>query len=72
MGTVEGCTLCVHRVDKGEAPACVSACAKSGAAMLFGDVADPASEISKVVATFATMQIRGDLGTDPGVRYRNL
>jgi tetrathionate reductase subunit B len=24
MGTVEGCTLCVHKVDRGEMPACVS------------------------------------------------
>ncbi|WP_333824410.1 sulfate reduction electron transfer complex DsrMKJOP subunit DsrO [Pinisolibacter sp.] len=72
MGTVEGCTLCVHRVDKGQAPACVEACAKSGGAIMFGDIADPNSEISKVIATYATMQIRGDLGVDPGVRYRNL
>jgi molybdopterin-containing oxidoreductase family iron-sulfur binding subunit len=72
MGTVEGCTLCVHRVDKGVAPACVEACAKSGGAIMFGDIADPNSEISKVIATYATMQIRGDLGVDPGVRYRNL
>ena len=72
MGTVEGCTLCVHRVDKGQAPACVEACAKVGGAIMFGDIADPKSEISKVIATYATMQIRGDLGVDPGVRYRNL
>ena len=72
MGTVESCTLCVHRVDKGQTPACVEACATVGGAMLFGDLADPKSEISQRVATFATMQIRGDLGLDPGVRYRNL
>ncbi len=72
MGTVESCTLCVHRVDKGQTPACVEACATVGGAMLFGDLADPKSEIAQRVATFATMQIRGDLGTDPGVRYRNL
>ena len=72
MGTVEGCTLCVHRVDKGEVPACVQACAQTGGAILFGDIADPNSEISKVIATYATIQIRGDLGVDPGVRYRNL
>ena len=71
--TVEGCTFCVHRVDRGEAPACVEACAdKGGGAMLFGDLADPDSEISKRVATYATRQIRADLGLDPGVRYRNL
>ena len=30
-GCVEGCTLCVHRVDKGDkAPACVEACTEAG------------------------------------------
>ncbi len=72
VGTVESCTLCVHRVDRGEAPACVTACASSGRAILFGDLSDPTSEIAQAVATVATKQIRGDLGVDPGVRYRNL
>jgi tetrathionate reductase subunit B len=72
-GTVESCTLCVHRVDEGRSPACVEACpAEGGGAMLFGDINDPASEISKRIAKYATRQIRGDLGTDPVVRYQNL
>ena len=72
-GTVEGCTMCVHRVDKGLSPACVDACASDGGkAMLFGDLNDPESEISKRVATYATQQIRVDLGTNPGIRYRNI
>ena len=72
-GTVESCTLCVHRVDSDRLPACVEACSDSGGgAMLFGDLNDPGSEISKRVATYATQQIRADLGLNPGVRYRNL
>ncbi len=72
-GTVESCTLCVHRVDAGRQPACVEACGKhGGGAMLFGDLKDPDSEISKRVSQYATQQIRADLGLDPGVRYRNL
>jgi len=72
-GTVESCTLCVHRVDAGDAPACVAACSAAGReAMLFGDLADPDSEISRRVAAYATTRIRADLGTDPGVFYRNL
>jgi len=39
---------------------------------LFGDLKDPESEISKRVASYATRQIRADLGLDPGVRYQNL
>ncbi len=72
-GTVESCTLCVHRIDAGGTPACVEACsADGGGAMLFGDLNDPESEISKRIARYPTTQIRADLGTDPGVRYRNL
>jgi len=72
-GTVESCTLCVHRVDAGGQPACVEACSDTGGgAMLFGDLKDPDSEISQRVAKFATQQIRADLGLNPGVRYRNL
>lgn len=72
-GCVESCTLCVHRVDSGGTPACVEACAKTGNhAMIFGDLNDPASEISKRVATYRTTRIRDDLGTDPGVHYQNI
>ncbi len=72
-GTVESCTMCVHRIDDDRQPACVEACnSKGGGAMLFGDLNDPDSEISKRVATYATQQIRADLGLNPGVRYRGL
>jgi molybdopterin-containing oxidoreductase family iron-sulfur binding subunit len=72
-GTVESCTLCVHRVDANQQPACVEACNDTGGgAMLFGDLNDPDSEISIRISKFASQQIRADLGTDPGVRYRGL
>jgi len=72
-GTVESCTLCVHRIDEDRQPACVEACSDTGGgAMLFGDLNDPDSEISKRVAMYATQQIRADLGLNTGVRYRNL
>jgi molybdopterin-containing oxidoreductase family iron-sulfur binding subunit len=72
-GCVEGCTLCVHRIDKGGAPACVEACERAGHhAMLFGDLNDPNSAIAKRVREVATMQLRADLRLDPGVRYQGL
>lgn len=72
-GTVESCTLCVHRIDANQQPACVEACSDTGGgAMLFGDLNDPDSEISKRVAKYASQQIRADLGLNPGIRYRNL
>lgn len=72
-GTVESCTLCVHRVDRGDQPACVEKCGTEGkGALMFGDLNDETSEISKRIAQFATKQIRADLGLNPGVRYQNL
>jgi len=69
-GCVEGCTLCVHRVDRDGTPACVEACAKAGhEAMLFGDLNDPDSVIARRVRALSTRQLRADLRLDPGVRY---
>jgi molybdopterin-containing oxidoreductase family iron-sulfur binding subunit len=68
-GTVEACTLCVHRIDAGKLPACVEACASTGkGAMLFGDLNDKSSAIAKAVAGLGGTAIRADLGTEPGVR----
>jgi len=43
-GKSSKCTLCAHRIDKGERPACVDACPSE--ALIFGDLDDPNSEIS--------------------------
>ncbi len=72
-GTVEGCTLCVHRVDRGGVPACVEACRDAAhGAILFGDLADPASPIAQRLAQYPSRRIRADLGLDPGIHYRGL
>lgn len=72
-GTVEACTMCVHRIDDKRLPACVETCGKTGhKAMLFGDLNDPQSEIAKRVATYVTTQIRADLRTDPAIRYQGI
>ena len=72
-GTVESCTMCVHRIDADRLPACVEACAaEGGGAMLFGDLNDPTSAIAIAVARQASEQIRADLGLNTGVRYQNL
>jgi molybdopterin-containing oxidoreductase family iron-sulfur binding subunit len=60
----------VHRIDRGEGPACVQACAEAGhGAILFGDLNDPDSEIAKAVARHTARQVREDLNLDTGVRY---
>jgi len=72
-GTVESCTMCVHRVDVGGTPACVEACAATGnGAIIFGDLKDPESEISKALANYPSIALRDDMGLNPGVRYQNL
>lgn len=72
-GVVESCTLCVHRVDRDELPACVEACSEKGHhAMLFGDLMDPDSEIARVLKTQATTEVRADLGLNTGVRYQGI
>ena len=69
-GTVESCTLCVHRVDNGEIPACAEACPEK--AILFGDLNDANSDIAKRMAAEASTEIRGDLQLDLGVRYQGI
>jgi len=73
-GTVESCTLCVHKVDRGDGTtACAEACSKAGhGAILFGDLKDPNSDISKRLKSAPSTQIRPDLQLNTGVRYQNL
>jgi len=69
-GTVESCTLCVHRVDQGLQPACAEACPNK--AILFGNLNDPQSEIAQKVHSVASIQVRADLRLNPGIRYQGL
>jgi molybdopterin-containing oxidoreductase family iron-sulfur binding subunit len=69
-GTVESCTLCVHRVDRGDIPACAEACPEQ--AILFGNLNDPSSEIAQRLAREASSEIRADLRLDLGVRYQGI
>jgi molybdopterin-containing oxidoreductase family iron-sulfur binding subunit len=63
----------VQRVDRDEQPACVEACdANEHKAMLFGDLKNPESEISKALATQTSTEVRGDLGLNTGVRYQGI
>ena len=72
-GTVESCTFCVHRVDRGESPACeVAGREAENGAILFGNLNDANSEIAQRLAKEASTEIRGDLGLDLGVRYQNI
>lgn len=69
IGTVESCNMCVHRVDKGQLPACAEAAPN---AVIFGNLNDPASRISQAVKALGGSQIRADLSLNTGVRYLGL
>lgn len=73
-GCVESCTLCVHRLDNGQTTtACQDACSKAGHnAILFGNLNDPESEITKRIRSVASTQVRADLGLNPGVQYEGI
>jgi tetrathionate reductase subunit B len=72
-GTVEGCTFCVHKIDRGESPACVSACNSKGLkAMVFGDLNDPKSEISRRILSVGGSRLRADLKLRTAVRYEGI
>ncbi|MBF0427714.1 MAG: 4Fe-4S dicluster domain-containing protein [Magnetococcales bacterium] len=73
VGVVEKCTFCAHRLDDGQKPACVEACAKADKnAMIFGDINDPNSEISQRLLKEKTQTIRADLGLKPQVYYKGI
>jgi tetrathionate reductase subunit B len=74
QGCVESCTLCVHRLDRGETTtACAEACSQAGhGAIVFGNLNDPDSEIARRIRAVASTPLRADLRLDPGVRYTGL
>ena len=66
-GTVEKCTFCAHRLEKGEEPACVTACPTG--ARVFGDLDDPESAVSKLIKERYGFQVHEELQRDPSVYY---
>ena len=65
------CTLCVHLLEKGwKEPRCVEAC-PSGA-LLFGDLDDPASEISGFINASPVEEYHPEYGLKPNVVYMDL
>ena len=68
VGTkVEKCNFCVGRLEMGEKPACMELC--PGRARYFGDIDDPDSEISKLIASREVMRLEEENGAQPNVYY---
>lgn len=66
-GFADKCDFCAHRVSRGLVPACVETCV--GGARFFGNVGDPDSTISKLIAKNAVTVLRREMGTMPNVYY---
>ena len=64
---VEKCTMCYHRLARGEEPACVNACKIY--ARHWGDLNDPQSEVSQLLASRPHEQLLPERGTNPSVYY---
>jgi tetrathionate reductase subunit B len=65
--TAQKCDFCVHRVEQGLLPACVSTC--NGEARVFGDLNDPHSKVSRMIRKFKVQPLLKHMGTDPRVFY---
>lgn len=69
-GVADKCTFCDHRIYQGLLPACVEACPTG--ARVFGDVNDPGSVISRILAKTATQRLKLGTGAEPMIFYRDL
>ncbi len=67
QGAMEKCTFCLHRTREGRLPACLEACPTG--ARVFGDLADPSSEIRWVLENKRVFVLKEELGTMPRFYY---
>ncbi len=71
-GVVEKCNFCAERLREGRQPACVEAAnAVPGGegALTFGNLAEPDSEVVRILGQKHTISRRVNLGTGPNVYY---
>ncbi len=66
-GYVDKCTFCLHRVQRGEKPACVSICPTD--TLVFGDLNDPSSEVSKLLRSRRYKVLFPETGAKPNVYF---
>ena len=82
VGVMEKCTFCIQRIKaseiqaeaegrelrKGEpTPACVQSCPPK--ALIFGDLNDPESEVSRLARSRRGTKLLNELGTQPKITY---
>lgn len=65
------CTFCAHLLDDGwKEPRCVEACPTR--ALVFGDLDDPESDVSRLRAAGGVEELHPEFGMEPLVRYSGL
>ena len=67
IGNARKCHFCLHRLENGMLPACVTTCI--GRVNYFGDSNNPDSLVSELMADPGIIQLKAELGTDPSVFY---
>ena len=82
VGVMEKCTFCIQRIKTAEIkaqrekrpledgefnPACVQSCPSN--AMVFGDINDPQSEVSRLARSKRATKLLDEVGTQPNVIY---
>ena len=66
-GYADKCTFCIHRVERGLDPACVSVCPTR--CMSFGDLEDPNSEVTRLLQSRNHHSVMPEAGTKPNIFY---
>lgn len=66
-GVVEKCNFCAERLADGKQPVCVEACGNK--ALVFGNLADPNSEVRQLLGSRFSIRRKPELGTQPNVFY---
>ena len=71
-GVVEKCTFCAERIRIDQEPACVEAARRvpgGQGALTFGNLADPHSDVKRLLKEHRTISRKNGLGTKPNIYY---
>jgi molybdopterin-containing oxidoreductase family iron-sulfur binding subunit len=67
VGNARKCHFCLHRIEKGMLPACVTTCI--GRATFFGNKNDPESLVAELISSPRVFVLKPELTTRPSVYY---
>lgn len=70
IGNARKCHFCIHRIERGELPACVVTCI--GKATYFGDKEDKDSLVAESIKQNKVKRLKEELGTEPRIYYIGL